>query len=144
MTWARGTLTERRRRTLASDARAGSWARERVRTAQREYLREHWLLFGSFVAGVWMVAVLCGPTMPNAFMNGLVVGAGLVAAPVAVWVLAMQVTGSAPVMMGDQAEQWTAQELRPVTRRDWLLVNHLVLGPDDNSPVPWAPAAHLP
>ena len=131
MTWLRGTLREGRRRALAGDARAGSWARGRARTAQREFLREHWLRFGSFVTGVWVVAVLCGLMMPNAFMNGLVVGVGFVAAPVAVWVLAMQVTGSAPIMMGDQAEQWTAQELRRVTGRDWLLVNHLVLGHDD-------------
>lgn len=131
MTWPQGIMTDRRRRTLANDTRAGSWARGRARTAQREYLREHWLLLGSFVGGVWVVAVLCGLAMPNAFMNGMVVGAGLVVAPGAVGVFSMQVTGSAPIIMGDQAEQWTAQELRPLMRRDWLLVNHLVLGTDD-------------
>jgi hypothetical protein len=78
-----------------------------------------------------VIAVLFGLTMPNAFMNGMVVGAGLVVAPGGVGILAMQVTGSAPIMMGDQAEQWTAQVLRPLMRRDWQLVNHLVLGTDD-------------
>lgn len=131
MTWLRGTLTERRRRALASDARAGSWARGRARTVQREFLREHWKLFGCFVVGVWAIAILCGMTMPNAFMNGLVVGAGLVTSPAAVWVFTVQITGSAPVMMGDQAEQWTAQELRRLRRAGWLVINHFVLGTDD-------------
>jgi hypothetical protein len=78
--------------------------------------------------------------MPNAFMNGVVVGAGLVLAPAAVGILAMQVTGSAPIMMGDQAEQWTAQQLRPLMRHDWVLVNHLVLGTDDIDHVLLGPA----
>jgi len=34
-------------------------------------------------------------------------------------------------MMGDQAEQWTAQELRKSARKGWRLVNHLALGVDD-------------
>jgi hypothetical protein len=129
--WARVSSIERRRRTLAGDDRAGSWARARARTTQREFLREHWLLFGSAVGGSWLVAAVCGLAMPNAFMQGLVVGAALVAAPVSVWVLAVQITGSAPIMMGDQAEQWTAQELRPLHRRGWLLINHFSLGVND-------------
>jgi Nuclease-related domain len=140
----RATRTERRRRALAGDARAGSWARGRARTDQRTYVREHWLVFGSFVGGVWVLAVLLGwMTMPNPFVNGLVVGAALISAPVAVWVHALQVTGSAPTMMGDQAEQWTAQELRAATRRDWLLVNHLVLGTDDIDHVLLGPGGAL-
>ena len=34
-------------------------------------------------------------------------------------------------MMGDQAEQWTASELRQLGRRGWRLVNHFALGRDD-------------
>lgn len=140
MRWLRGTSTERRRRNLAGDARAGSWARGRARTAQREFLREHWAPFGCFVVGAWLIAILGGLAMPNAFIRGLAVGAALVVAPVAVWVHTMQVTGSAPLMMGDLAEQWTAQELRRLRHRGWLLVNHFVLGSDDIDHVLLGPA----
>lgn len=36
-------------------------------------------------------------------------------------------TGSGPRSMGEAAEQWTAQELRPLLSHDWRLVNHLSL-----------------
>lgn len=37
-------------------------------------------------------------------------------------------SGTAPLMMGELAEQWTAQELRPLTKHGWRLVNHFGLG----------------
>lgn len=131
MTLMSGLLARRRRRSLASDARAGSWARGRARTAQREFLLETWWLFGAFIAIALVAAVVCGWFIPSAFMRGLVVGVAMVAAPGAVWIFAMQYTNTAPVMMGDQAEQWTAQELRHSTRRGWRLVNHFALRADD-------------
>jgi len=87
-------------------------------------------LFASAVLAV-AVAVVVGLFMPNPFMRGLVLGAAIVGAPGAVWVIAMQLTGTAPTMMGDQAEQWTAQELRRLSRRGWRLVNHFALRADD-------------
>lgn len=84
-----------------------------------------------FVVAILGVAVACGYFMPNDFMKGLVVGAAMVAGAGGVWLLTIQVTGTAPMMMGDQAEQWTAQELRKLTPRGWRLVNHLALGVDD-------------
>lgn len=121
----------RRRRTLASDNRAGSWARGRARRAQREFLRETWWLFASFVLITVGAAVGCGFLIPSAYLRGMVVGAALVIAPGAVWMVAMQFTNTAPMMMGDQAEQWTAQELRRLTRREWRLLNHFALRVDD-------------
>lgn len=78
-----------------------------------------------------VIAIGCGFLMPNEFMKGLVLGAALVAGPGGIWMISVQVTGSAPVMMGDQAEQWTAQELRKLNRKGWRLVNHFVLGAED-------------
>ena len=117
-----------RRRSLAGDARAGSWARGRARTAQREFLRETWWLFGAFIVVAEGAVLLSGLLIPSVFVRGLVLGAALVAAPGAVWVVAMQYTNTAPAMMGDQAEQWTAQELRRLQRQGWRLVNHFSLG----------------
>jgi hypothetical protein len=142
VSWIRTVIEGQRRRALAGDARAGTWARGQARTAQREFLLEHWWLFALFLLAVLAVAIGCGRLMPNEFMKGLVLGAALVAGPGAVWVIAVQVTGSAPVMMGDQAEQWTAQELRKLSRRDWRLVNHFALASDDIDHVLIGPAAH--
>ncbi len=131
VTFTRSLHAQRRRRSLASDERAGSWARGHARRAQREFLRETWWLFGSFTALAIGAAVVCGLFIPSAFMRGLVLGVALVAAPGAVWIVAMQYTNTAPIMMGDQAEQWTAQELRRLTRRGWRLLNHFSLRVDD-------------
>ena len=120
-----------RRRSLASDERAGSWARGRARRAQREFLRETWWLFGSFIAVTIGAALVCGLFIPSAFLRGLALGVAVIAAPGAVWIFAMQYTNTAPIMMGEQAEQWTAQELRRLTRRGWRLVNHFALRSDD-------------
>jgi hypothetical protein len=44
-------------------------------------------------------------------------------------------SGSAPLMMGELAEQWTAQELRPLREHGWKLVNHFGLGFGDQDHV---------
>jgi hypothetical protein len=69
--------------------------------------------------------------MPNAFLRGLVLGVLLAAVPGALWAWTVQVTGTGPVMMGDQAEQWTAAELRKLRRHGWRVVNHFLLRNDD-------------
>jgi hypothetical protein len=43
----------------------------------------------------------------------------------------MRLTGTASTMMGDTAEQWTAQELRPLSKDGWRLINHFGLTSDD-------------
>jgi hypothetical protein len=47
------------------------------------------------------------------------------------WSWTLQVTGTAPGMMGDTAEQWTASDLRKLRHRGWRVVNHFVLAKDD-------------
>lgn len=127
-----GSLRERRRiRSLASDARAGSWARGRARVAQREYVREQWRLYAGFMVGLFVVMLVVAWLMPSEFLQGLAAGAMLVAGPAILWSWTLQVTGTAPVMMGDQAEQWTANELRKLRGHGWRTVNHFALGKGD-------------
>jgi hypothetical protein len=80
---------------------------------------------------VFGVAAGVSQLLPNPFLKGSVVGAAIVEGPMAIWMLTIQLTGTASIMMGDQAEQWTAQELRRVTRRGWRLINHFGLRTDD-------------
>ncbi|HWI43660.1 MAG TPA: nuclease-related domain-containing protein [Nocardioides sp.] len=78
--------------------------------------------------------VLTGLTswmMPTSFLQGLVAGGFLVGGIGALWTLTVQVTGTAPVMMGDTAESWTAMDLRRLQSRGWRIINHFVLAKDD-------------
>lgn len=131
VTQPRRLLQQRRIRVLASDARAGSWARRRARVTQREYLRERWRLHAGLMIGLLVLTLVVAWLMPTGFLRGLVVGALLVAGPAALWSWTLQVTGTAPVVMGDMAEQWTAGELRKLRTRGWRMVNHFVLAKDD-------------
>jgi hypothetical protein len=99
--------------------------------AQREHLRESWRPYASFTIGLFLVTVVVAWLMPTAFLRGLAAGVTSVAGLAMLWSWTLQVTGTAPVMMGDMAEQWTAGELRKLRPRGWRLVNHFVLAKGD-------------
>ncbi|WP_157695295.1 nuclease-related domain-containing protein [Nakamurella panacisegetis] len=63
----------------------------------------------------------------GSFARGMVVGAAFVLVFGGLAVLVMQLTGTAPLGMGAQAEVWTASELRPLRRHGWRMANHLLL-----------------
>ena len=130
--WHRHESSERgRRRELSSATRAGSWARARARNEQRAFIRSNRGILAAFVGLGVILSVAIAWTMPNLFLSGVVAGAAFVLIPGAVWVLTMQATGTASSMMGDDAEQWTAAELRRLSGRGWRLVNHVALSERD-------------
>lgn len=115
--------------------RAGWSARYSVRQRHRSVFREQWpllLLLGGSVLGVSAAASLfaTGP-----MQRGFILGSGLVSAGGAMAFLAVLVSGTAPLMMGELAEQWTAQELRSLRPHGWKLVNHFGLGYGDQDHV---------
>lgn len=107
--------------------RAGRWARTRARRAQYQYVQASWRRLSLVVVGALAVPLGMLPLVPGGFARGLVVGTSTtaVAALVSFWVV--QATGTAPMMMGDQGEQWTAQQLRGMRRQGWRVVNHVTL-----------------
>jgi hypothetical protein len=116
-----------RARTLAGDQRAGRWARAKARRAQYEYVRASWRTLSLVVVGALAFPLGMLPLVPGGFARGLLVGTSTtaVAGMVSFWVV--QATGTAPTMMGDQGEQWTAQQLRRMRRQGWRVVNHVTL-----------------
>ncbi len=114
-------------RRLAGDARAGSWTRGQLRHEQWNFVRRAWAqlagLLSVAVAGTVGISFL----VPVAYWRGFVVGAGAAGTLAALAVLVLQVTGSAHRAMGATAEQWTAGELRRLTRHGWTLINHFLL-----------------
>ena len=128
-TTLRGIQTLRRRQQLASDHRAGQWARTKARLAQRRYARSQWKRLTPVAAIGIVLTYAAAQVVTSSYLRGLVLGAGVVGilASLATWV--MQVTSTAPILMGDLGEQWTAGELRSLTRKGWRVVNRLQLRP---------------
>lgn len=84
-----------------------------------------WLVSGVALGAGCTAAVLL--VVHGSFARGLVVGAATVLVFGGLAVVVMQLTGSAPLGMGAQAEVWTASELRPLRRHGWRIANHLLL-----------------
>jgi hypothetical protein len=120
-----------RRRELAGGGRAGVFSRAKARQAQLQYVRANWRMLSTIAAAGIALFGATSALTPSVFGSGFILGAGLagVAGLIAHWVT--QVTGTAPQMMGDLAEQWTASELRRLRRLGWRVVNHFSLRPGD-------------
>lgn len=116
-----------RQRNLAGDARAGLWARGKARRAQQAYLRAHWRLLSTAAVAMTAPTAVAALLVPGTLARGFLLGAGLAGTTGALAYWTLQVTGTAPTMMGELAEQWTAGELRQLRRRGWFSVNHVRL-----------------
>lgn len=126
--WMRSRSDLRRReRALAGDTRAGRWARGKARRTQRAFVREHWLALALLSTALLAMFGICAVFADNGFQRGLVVGGGLAATAGILVNFVLQMSGTAPTMMGDVAEQWTAQSLRALLPHGWKLVNHIML-----------------
>lgn len=119
--------SRRRRRELASDTRAGIWARNQVQREQWEFIRREWKMFTAPIAVTAALLAVVAYFTPNAFVRGLVIGGVSVALIAMLWVMVMLITGTAYRGMGATAETWTASELRQLRRAGWRVVNHFSL-----------------
>jgi hypothetical protein len=136
------TLSRRiRERELASDQRAGSWTRANVRRRQREFVKARWLyvLAMPLLAMVLTPLTLLMPSWSRMFLAGALVTSGIWIAVV----LVLLGSGTGCLMMGDVGEQWTAQELRPLQRRGWKLINRMLLKRGDIDHVAIGPGGVL-
>lgn len=121
----------RRQRQLASDARAGSWARGQARRAHRKYVRKHWRLTLAVAGGMGVLTSVAAFLTRQELVRGLVIGAGITGTIALIGYGVTLFAGTGPTMMGELAEQWTASELRKLQQRGWRVVNHFGLGPGD-------------
>lgn len=114
-----------RERQLAGDARTGTYARSQARSIQQDYLKRNWLVHLLATLVGWAIVIAVSLTLPSAYLRGLTVGIGCTAVIAAQWMWVIQFTGTAGLLMGEQAEQSTADLLRK--QRGWRLVNHVNL-----------------
>lgn len=123
----RAWLDKWRQLQLAGDRRAGRWARARARSAQRDFARRNWRFLLAASVFILALSLPCALLMPAGFARGFFAGAVTASTAGALMFWVVQATGTAPTMMGDLAEQWTASELRKLRRRGWRVVNHVLL-----------------
>jgi Nuclease-related domain len=114
-----------RQRELASDRRAGQFSRSEAVKRQYAWARRNWRIMGGLMAFVigMLPLVLLLPDWSRGFAAGIWLATGF-------WLLAFEVvlaSGTAPRMMGDRGEQFTASELRRMQRRGWRVINHVSL-----------------
>jgi len=121
----------RRTKELASDGRAGWIARTSVRERHRALIRAQWRALSGLGSAVLAVFGTAAALVNDPLQRGVILGTGLTLSACMVTVLVVLTSGTAPLMMGEVAEQWTAQELRPLSEHGWRLVNHFGLGHGD-------------
>lgn len=123
----RGLVEGWRRRELAGDERAGSFARRQARSTHLRYIRRHWpllLLLGATMGIGGGAALFLIPTgVVRAYAAGVLTAATIATLMFTVTLM----SGTAGSLMGDLAEQWSASELRKLRRRGWRVVNHVML-----------------
>lgn len=124
-----------RERALASDQRAGRWARAEARAKQRAFARRNWRTELLLAGGMLVLTAFAAYLMPSGFVRGAAAGAGVASTVAVLYNFVLLFSGTAPVIMGDQAEQWTSSQLRPLTKHGWKLVNHFGLGRGDQDHV---------
>jgi hypothetical protein len=127
--------TKRREKALASDQRAGIWARSSARNRQRSFARRSWKVLVGIAVVMSGLSAIVSLFVPRGFERGFVIGAGVASMIAVLHNLVLLGSGTASTIMGDIAEQWTAQELRPLTAHGWKLVNHFGLSYGDNDHV---------
>ena len=111
-------------------SRAGERVAGEARRKQYAFARRHWRWLAT-------MAMLC--LLPNGvsllfgsdFSQGLLLGLTLaLAVGVPAWSVVM-LTGTAPTMMGGEAERWTAEELQALEAHGCRIVHHAALRPGD-------------
>ncbi len=121
----------RRELALASESRAGEWARGKARRAQRQFVAQHWRQLSMCGALMFVPVASTSFLVPSGFGRGFLVGATVASVGAVLAFLVVQSTGTASLMMGDQAERFTTDELRPLRKRGWRFVNRFSLTTGD-------------
>lgn len=129
--WASGKAD----RALAGDERAGWSARTSVRRRHRALLRQRWRFLALFGVAMLASVVVASLFATGPLLRGFILGSGITVVFGMVGAFVVLLSGTAPLMMGEMAEQWTAQEVRPLSKRGWRLVNHFSLGYGDQDHV---------
>lgn len=124
---------------LEDRARAGRRVYGEARRRQYAFVRKNcWHL--ALIVALCLFPNLGSFFVESAFLEGAVLGATLAAAfGLPAWLTVLR-TGTAAIMMGAEAEQWTADEAARLTAFGFRVVHHAALGRGDVDHVLLGPA----
>jgi Nuclease-related domain len=116
-----------RERQLAGAGRAGAASRRWALERQYAYARSHKLL----LAGIGVAGAAASPAvlLLQGGFRWFCLGAWWTAVVAIAVHTVVVASGSARLVMGDWAEQWTQQELRPARRAGWKVAHHVRFRP---------------
>lgn len=117
-----------RRRELADRSRAGRYPRSVVWERQWDYARRAWPFLGATLL-IPTIAVAPVVILQQGAIRWTLVGASIASG---LWLAVLTTvlnSGAAGMLMGLSAEEWTADQLRPLRRRGWQVVNGFRLRP---------------
>ena len=122
----------RRQRWLASDKRAGQYPRELAKAKRKAFVRRlaprlaiaALVLAVITLGAVWLINRMLAP---GQLVIGLALGCGFTTLFYELRRTIREGSGSVTAELGQQGEQWTAQELRKLRGDGWRVVNHVVL-----------------
>jgi hypothetical protein len=121
-------------RGVVQDARMATSGSVRARESRSPQLAER--PGGHDLGDPWTAASVSGWRLStDPLQRGFILGSGVTLVFGMVGVFVVLLSGTAPLMMGELAEQWTAQELRPLAKHGWRLVNHFGLSYGDQDHV---------
>lgn len=116
----------RRRRQLASPGRIGIHSQRQIRALLVEWVERTWRYLSVLVAVATGISALAHYLLPNA-VAPYAVGAIGASAVWAIYVLWLDTSGVASLRAGIEGERFTGLTLRPLARRGWRLVHHVML-----------------
>lgn len=116
-----------RRHALASDRRAGAYARDLARRRQYKFARHQWRLLVLVVTAFTLLPAPFLWFLPGAELRAFAAGGLVTSGFWCAWWTVVQLTGTASTMVGALGEQWSASELRKLSRQGWRILNHVVL-----------------
>lgn len=102
--------------------------RDRARRRQMRLVQNAWQYFALWLSLGALAIIGTAFVVHGNFLRGIVVGAGSVFVVGSAVATVVMFSGTANVVMGSVAEQWTASELRPLRRHGWFLANHIMFG----------------
>ena len=100
--------TRRREKELAGDSRAGWSARTSVRERHRVMVRAQWRPLAGLGLAVLALFGVSAALVDGPLQRGVILGSGLTLTACMIAALVVLLSGTAPLMMGEMAEQWTA------------------------------------
>lgn len=116
-------MKHRNRDSVSAVDRAGRRVHDEARRKQYAFARKHWRWL-SLAALTCLAPNLISIFVGTTFLKGVLLGVTATAAVCATASWVVLLTGTAPILMGANAERWTAEELESLKEHGYRVIHH--------------------